>query len=32
MPPDWHPWTIIADNTYEHYQHHIADVEHWLVE
>ena len=32
MPPDWHPWTIIADNTYEHYQNHIADVERWLAE
>lgn len=32
MPPDWQPWTIIADNTYEHYQHHIADIERWLAE
>lgn len=32
MPPDWQPWTIIADNTYEHYQNHIADVERWLAE
>lgn len=31
MPPDWQPWTIIADNTYEHYQHHIADLERWLA-
>jgi hypothetical protein len=32
MPPDWQPWTIIADNTYEHYQHHIADIKRWLAE
>ncbi len=23
MPPDWQPWSVIASNTYEHYQDHI---------
>jgi hypothetical protein len=32
MPPDWQPWMLIAQNTYEHYQDHIKDVEHWLAE
>jgi len=32
MPPDWQPWLIIAQNTYEHYQDHIKDVERWLAE
>lgn len=22
MPPDWLPWVILAQNTYEHYEHH----------
>lgn len=30
MPPDWQPWTILADNTYEHYQHHILDLKRWI--
>ena len=32
MPPDWQPWLVIAQNTYEHYQDHIKDVELWLAE
>ena len=32
MPPDWQPWMIIAQNTYEHYEDHIRDVEKWLEE
>ena len=31
MPPDWQPGMIIAQNTYEHYQDHIQDVERWLA-
>lgn len=31
MPPDWQPWMIIAQNTYEHYRDHILDVERWLA-
>ena len=31
MPPDWQPWLVIAQNTYEHYQDHIKDVERWLA-
>ena len=30
MPPDWQPWRIIAQNTYEHYRQHKPDVERWL--
>jgi len=32
MPPDWQPWLVIAQNTYQHYQDHIKDVERWLAE
>ena len=32
MPPDWQPWMIIAQNTYEHYEDHMKDVEQWLAE
>ncbi|MCJ7537130.1 MAG: ClbS/DfsB family four-helix bundle protein [Anaerolineales bacterium] len=32
MPPDWQPWMLIAQNTYEHYQDHIQDIERWLAE
>jgi hypothetical protein len=32
MPPDWQPWMLIAQNTYEHYQDHIQDVQRWLAE
>jgi len=30
MPPQWQPWQIIAQNTYEHYRHHTEDVRSWL--
>ena len=26
MPPDWKPWRLVANNTYEHYLRHIAQV------
>ena len=26
MPPDWAPWQIFADNTFDHYDHHLADL------
>ena len=32
MPPDWQPWMILAQNTYEHYQDHIPDVQRWIDE
>lgn len=32
MPPDWQPWMIIAQNTYEHYQDHISNIERWISE
>jgi hypothetical protein len=25
MPPDWLPWDLLAQNTYEHYQDHLLD-------
>ena len=27
MPEDWQPWKLIAENTWEHYQDHLADVQ-----
>ncbi len=30
MPPDWQPWLIIAQNTYEHYQQHMPDIQKWI--
>ena len=32
MPPDLQPWMIIAQNTYEHYEDHMRDVQRWLEE
>lgn len=29
MPPDWEPWDLIAQNTYEHYDDHLADLQAW---
>ena len=26
MPPDWQPWTLIAENTYEHYDDHLPQA------
>lgn len=26
MPPDWEPWQVYAGNTFEHYEHHLADL------
>jgi hypothetical protein len=26
MPPDWQPWSVIASNTYEHYDDHVKDL------
>jgi uncharacterized damage-inducible protein DinB len=30
MPPDWVPRQIIAQNSYEHYQHHVNDIRAWM--
>jgi hypothetical protein len=30
MPADWVPWEIIAQNSYEHYQHHVGAIRKWL--
>jgi hypothetical protein len=26
MPPDWQPWKLIAENTYEHYDDHLSQA------
>ena len=31
FPAEWRPWDLIADNTYRHYQDHLADLEAWLA-
>jgi hypothetical protein len=28
MPPDWLPWKLIAENTYEHYNDHMDALRH----
>lgn len=30
MPPDWLPWKLIAENSYEHYPDHAASIRNWL--
>ncbi len=30
MPPDWQPWQVLADNSFEHYHQHIPDLREWL--
>jgi hypothetical protein len=30
MPAEWQPWSVIASNTYEHYQEHISQLEEML--
>ena len=30
MPPDWTPWEILCENTYEHYADHIHEIDRWL--
>ena len=32
MPPDWSPSQLLAENTCEHYQQHLADITTWLAE
>lgn len=29
MPAEWSPSQLLAENTYEHYQHHNADIQAW---
>ena len=31
MPLDWSPRQLLAENTSEHYQHHLADIQAWLA-
>ena len=31
MPADWSPRQLLAENTSEHYQHHLADIQAWLA-
>jgi hypothetical protein len=30
MPPDWTLYNLLADNTYDHYNDHSADLRAWL--
>lgn len=30
FPAEWHPWDLIADNTYRHYQDHLVDLRAWM--
>lgn len=30
MPADWQPWSVIASNTYEHYQDHQDQIKEYL--
>jgi hypothetical protein len=30
MPPGWKLYTLLADNTYDHYNDHSADLQAWL--
>jgi hypothetical protein len=30
MPPDWVPWKLLAENSYQHYPDHVASVAAWL--
>ncbi len=32
MPEEWEPWQVLAENTYEHYQQHVADIRAWLAD
>ena len=32
MPTEWVPWQLLAENSFEHYRHHAADIRHWLEE
>jgi hypothetical protein len=29
MPSNWKPWEVIASNTYEHYDDHLAELASW---
>lgn len=29
MPADWQPWRILAQNSYEHYAHHLGAIRTW---
>ncbi len=30
MPPEWEPWRIIADNSYDHYRQHNQSLVAWI--
>jgi uncharacterized damage-inducible protein DinB len=30
MPAEWRPWEVLASNTYEHYEDHLAQTEAFL--
>jgi hypothetical protein len=29
MPAEWIPWQLIADNSFDHYMQHVADIRKW---
>ena len=31
MPPDWQPYALLAENSFEHYRQHIPQVREWLI-
>lgn len=31
MPAEWMPWEVIASNTYEHYDDHLAQAKAWAA-
>ena len=32
MPLEWQPWSVLASNTYEHYEAHLKQARAWLGE
>jgi uncharacterized damage-inducible protein DinB len=30
MPPEWQPWKLLAENTYEHYIDHFLSLKEWV--
>jgi len=31
FPPGWEPWKILAENTYEHYEQHLPQLQAWAA-
>jgi uncharacterized damage-inducible protein DinB len=30
LPPDWKLWDVLASNTFQHYEDHLAELKEWL--